>query len=247
MGKPRGQRNAAREKQWPGQDSGAARAFKRGAHIGDPKLEDAADAILRANGSEELIMKVDYERPTDFVGMQQTGALMKSFGKRLRGVPNGKIKFPGGDARPAVTKGPPCPQCGKPKFKGSSPISICRPCYSLNARKKYDQKVHEKYDRIAAHIDRYSHAVDMATEFWMHKERCTPDFAPDLIEEISEIETAYGATYQELWAMAQDNPFSVPKPIFRASSPKVTELPVRIKQGRKFGNWLRGVHLGKAA
>ena len=163
------------------------------------ELEAWANQILSSAGERKMVNFM--EQPPLFRPFEPRG-------ERFMHVPEFKSLYePRDDGRKGSVTGNRKCGCGNPKASASS---MCLMCVRAQARKKHEALLQHKQKSIAEHFERYAWV-----QWWLfEKTDFTPDFAPDLIDEIAEIEEAYGLTYQEIWKMAQANPFAERKPVF---------------------------------
>ncbi len=151
-------------------------------------LVEEANELLRAGGSADLVEDAFTYRAQIFDPAQ-------GYGENLRATPNGRIYEPKGDKRQAKTRGIACPQCGNPQSKFARFNSICRTCYTKNARAKQEKAITQKYEKIDEHLAKYSWLLAHYVDIWLQFERKTPNFADRLIEDISRWEEYVGLPF----------------------------------------------------
>lgn len=230
MGRPRGQRNAAREKVWPGTQAVHLRELKRDSGTVWEAAEEAANELL-GETPLEYSFKFGPHQPFSLTG--------KSFAdpdvRKISSAPIEKKKL-------KATKGA-CSNCNSPIYSFNG---LCRVCYRLAAKEKYEKKVTEKHERISG----YQHWAPMTSAFEapggrddsdsVYKLiRVQEDFVPELLEIISDIENEEGVPFVHVQPPRERKPLfhsnSGPHPMF--SQPNQA---ARIRYRRPKWKTLRG-------
>jgi hypothetical protein len=163
-------------------------------------LEERANEILRAAGHDELCRKELLQTPTEFIagaadeGGTQLVGYHGPYGATFRKMPNPVIYQP--VAKPpsaARTKGPPCPNCGKPKAKASVNLeSVCAACYRARAVENHKKKLEKVSARRDVFVEQFS-CWELPSGSLV--ERATRDHSIELTEIISELEDEYGCPF----------------------------------------------------
>jgi hypothetical protein len=153
------------------------------------ELQDAADAILRGSGDSAM---------TDHVLHTEVFSPSFAYGERLRALPKHTSRYEPRepDAKPIKHGTLKCPKCGGPKSKFSiSETSVCKKCYHAKALKRHEKAVERLYLRTDEHLARFSYMVAHFATYWLERERVEPDFAVELIEQITALEVKNGCPF----------------------------------------------------
>ena len=187
MGKPRGQRNAAREKYWPGANAGQLRTLKR----------DIERFSVEGRIDWELVQKEadrEYLRGMPAIDREGIDFIDNHIAVNVGGVgvPHGTTKTLSKSANvyqfpKKVVAGHNCQRCGRPKSIYSYGPH-CRTCYRDNAKEKRAEWMEgynfwaEKFSECATRKYKTGAIHSLIPS--------TPDFVPELIERISASEDA---------------------------------------------------------
>lgn len=245
MGRRRGQRNAARDKQWPGATSAAERAFKRNGKWPEFSLEQQANMLLY--GYPNVLEQAEQQEVFTILG---------------GGAPKRTLEFyktPTSTHFYQKKEKPKCIQCGRDRSAFGA--SLCRACYRGNAHNSFL----ERSDGLEFFLERQTNlAWDSPVTSTggpiqskdgtggKHRFVLTSyeeDFSIALLEQIEQEELAQGKPFVH----CKPPEARERKPLFYSlpqAAMKMTpnrERPKLIKQGRKMRGWLRGGHLGKKA
>lgn len=198
MGQKRGQRNAAREKVWPGAQGAESRERKRHAGIDvETIIENYARptskrvALERGDklSLEQLANIMIYGHPDVIEAVDEPDVITVIGGAHHVPKKTANVYQPPKQNFYEKRDKPVCIDCGRPRSAGGA--GQCKECYRNKAMVKFQ----DRCIGIEYYLDAFLNlGVEIEKgEHWnmVTKVRSEPDFVPRLIDDISEIEEAY--------------------------------------------------------